>query len=97
MNPGATGVFMEKIEKYINCKKEDVQEDLNDRVSRLAVDLNNAYYKEGNHPFEVVHDGFIRSIEALYEEYDIPLRPVLKEAIDALRKESNSDPCPDMQ
>ncbi len=64
MNPGATGVFMEKIEKYINCKKEDDQEDLNDRVSRLAVDLNNAYYKEGNHPFEDVHDGFIRSIRS---------------------------------
>lgn len=62
--------------------------ELNDRVSRLAVELNGAYYKEGNYPFEDVHDGFIRRVEALYEENDIPIRPVLKEAVDALRRES---------
>lgn len=62
--------------------------ELSDRVSRLAVLLNGAYYKEGNYPFEDVHDGFIRRVEALYEENDIPIRPVLKEAVDALRRES---------
>ena len=62
--------------------------ELNDRVSRLAVELNGAYYKEGNYPYEDVHDGFIRSVEALYEEHDIPVIPVLKEAVDALRRES---------
>ena len=62
--------------------------DLNDRVCRLAVELNGAYYKEGNDPCEDVHDGFIRRVEALYEENDIPVRPVLKQAIEALRKES---------
>ena len=69
---------------------EELEDDteLNDRVSRLAVELNGAYYKEGNYPYEDVHDGFIRSIEALYEEHDIPVSPVLKEAVDALRRES---------
>jgi len=62
--------------------------ELNDRVSRLAVELNGAYYNEGNYPYEDVHDGFIRSVEALYEEHDIPVSPVLKEAVDALRRES---------
>ncbi|MBQ7714269.1 MAG: DUF4116 domain-containing protein, partial [Clostridia bacterium] len=62
--------------------------DLNDRVGRLAVEMNDAYYKEGNYPYEDVHDGFLRSIEALYDEYDIPASPVLKEALGALRKES---------
>ena len=62
--------------------------ELSDRVSRLAALLNGAYYKEGNYPFEDVHDGFIRRVEALYEENDIPLSPVLKEAVDALRRES---------
>ncbi|MBO7360961.1 MAG: DUF4116 domain-containing protein, partial [Clostridia bacterium] len=62
--------------------------DLNDRVSRLAVELNGAYYKEGNYPYEDVHDGLLRRIKALYDEYDIPASPVLKEALDALRKES---------
>lgn len=62
--------------------------ELSDRVSRLAVELNDAYYKEGNYPFEDFHDGFIRRMEALYEEHDIPISPVLKKAIDALRKES---------
>ena len=62
--------------------------ELNDRVNRLAVELNGAYYKEGNYPFEDVHDGFIRRVEALYEEHDIPVSPVLKEAVDALRRES---------
>ena len=62
--------------------------ELNDRVSRLAAELNGAYYKEGNYPFEDVHDGFIRRVEALYEENDIPLSPVLEEAVDALRRES---------
>ena len=69
---------------------EELEDDteLNDRVSRLAVELNGAYYKEGNYPYEDVHDGFIRSVEALYEEHDIPVSPVLKEAVDALRRES---------
>ena len=69
---------------------EELEDDteLNDRVSRLAVELNGAYYKEGNYPYEDVHDGFIRSIEALYEEHDIPVSPVLKEAVAALRRES---------
>ncbi|MBR3382246.1 MAG: DUF4116 domain-containing protein [Clostridia bacterium] len=69
---------------------EELEDDpeLNDRVSRLAVELNGAYYKEGNYPYEDVHDGFIRSIEALYEEHDIPVSPVLQEAVDALRRES---------
>ena len=69
---------------------EELEDDpeLNDKVSRLAVELNGAYYKEGNYPYEDVHDGFIRSVEALYEEHDIPISPVLKEAIDVLRKES---------
>ena len=62
--------------------------ELNDKVSRLAVELNGAYYNEGNYPYEDVHDGFIRSVEALYEEHDIPVIPVLKEAVDALRRES---------
>ena len=62
--------------------------ELSDRVSRLAAELNGAYYKEGNYPFEDVHDGFIRRVEALYEENDIPLSPVMKEAVDALRRES---------
>ena len=69
---------------------EELEDDpeLNDRVSRLAVELNGAYYKEGNYPYEDVHDGFIRSIEALYAEHDVPVSPVLKEAINALRGES---------
>ncbi len=62
--------------------------DLNDRVSRLAVELNGAYYNEGNYPFEDVHDGFLSRIEALCEEHDVPVSPVLKEAINALRRES---------
>ena len=62
--------------------------DLNDRVSRLAVELNDAYYKEGNYPYEDVHDEFLRRVESLYEENDVPIRPVLKEAADALRRES---------
>ena len=69
---------------------EELEDDpeLNDRVSRLAIEMNGAYYKEGDYPYEDVHDGFIRSIEALYEEHDIPVSPVLEEAVDALRKES---------
>ena len=63
---------------------------LSDRVSRLAAKLNGAYYKEGNYPFEDVHDGFLRRIEALYDEYDIPASQVLNEALDALRKESEN-------
>ena len=62
--------------------------ELSDRVSRLAAELNGAYYKEGGYPYEDVHDGFIRRIEVLYGEYDIPLSPVLKEAVYALRRES---------
>ncbi len=60
---------------------------LNDWVCQLAVGLNGAYYKEGNFPYEDVHDEFLRRVEALYEENDIPVRPVLKEALAALRRE----------
>ncbi len=75
---------------FESIPSEMLEEDpeLNDRVSRLAVKLNGVYYKEGNYPFEDVHDGFIRRMEALYEEYDIPVSPVLEEAIGALQKES---------
>ena len=62
--------------------------ELGDRVSRLAAKLNGAYYKEGNYPYDDVHDGFLLRIEALYEEYDIPVSPVLEEALETLRKES---------
>ncbi|MCR4682356.1 MAG: DUF4116 domain-containing protein [Clostridiales bacterium] len=62
--------------------------DLSDRVSRLAVEMNSAYYKEGNYPFEDVHDGFLLRIEALYEENDIPVSRVLEKALETLRKES---------
>ncbi|MBR6198768.1 MAG: DUF4116 domain-containing protein [Spirochaetales bacterium] len=62
--------------------------DLSDRVSRLAIELNNAYYKEANYPYEDVHDDLIRRMESLYEEYDIPIRPILKYAIESLHKES---------
>ena len=62
--------------------------ELSDRVSRLAVEMNSAYYKEGNYPYEDVHDEFLLRIEALYEEYDIPASPVLEEALETLRKES---------
>ncbi len=60
---------------------------LNDRVCRLAVEISDAYYKEGNYPYEEVHDRLVRRIEALYEEEDVPVRPILKEAIHALDKE----------
>lgn len=63
--------------------------DLNDRVSRLAVELNGAYYQEGNSPSDDVHDEVVRRVEALCEEHDIPVSPVLKEAINVLRKESD--------
>ena len=82
--------FLDIFESIPSEELEDDPE-LNDRVSRLAVELNGAYYKEGNYPYEDVHDGFLRSIEALYEEHDIPVSPVLKEAIDALRKESKKN------
>ncbi len=62
--------------------------ELNDRVCRLAVRMNDSYYNEGNYPYEDVHDGFLRRIEALYEENDIPVSPVLEEALEILRKES---------
>jgi hypothetical protein len=61
---------------------------LNDRVSLLAVEMNGAYYSEGNYPYEVVHDRLLCRMEALYEENDIPVRPVLKEAMDALKRKS---------
>ena len=70
---------------------DDVLEDdpeLSDRVCRLAVGMNGAYYREGNYPYEDVHDGFLRRIEALYEENDIPLSPILEEALRSLRAES---------
>ena len=79
--------FLDIFESIPSEVLEDDPE-LNDRVSRLAVLLNGAYYKEGNYPFEDVHDGFLRRIEALYGEYGIPAGPVLEEALDALRKES---------
>ena len=62
--------------------------DLNDRVCSLAVGLNDSYYNEGNYPYEDVHDEFLRRIEALCEEHDVPVSPVLKKAINALRRES---------
>ena len=61
--------------------------DLSDRVCRLALALNGAFYNEGGFPYEDVHDGFLRRLEALYEENDIPVRPILRDAIDALRKQ----------
>jgi hypothetical protein len=63
--------------------------DLNDRVCRLALKLNGAYCGEGIFPYEDVHDGFLRRVEALCEEHDIPVSPVLKEAINVLCKESD--------
>jgi hypothetical protein len=77
---------------FESIPSEDLRDDpdLNDRVSQLAVELHNAYYKEGYYPFEDVHDDFIRRVEALYEEYDLPVRPVLKKAIEALRQESEN-------
>ncbi len=70
--------------------RENLREDpaLNDRVCRLALEINDAYYKEGNYPYEEVHDRLVRRIEALFEEEDVPLRPILKAAIHALDKES---------
>ena len=62
--------------------------DLNDRVNRLAVEMNGAYYKEGNYPYEDVHDEFLLRIEALYEENDILVSRVLEKALETLRKES---------
>jgi len=62
--------------------------DLSDRVCRLAVMMNDSYYNEGNYPYEDVHDEFLRRIEAFYEENDIPVRPILKKALEALHKES---------
>ena len=69
--------------------REVLREDpaLNDRVCRLAVEMNDAHYNEGNFPYEEVHDRLVRRIEALFEENDIPVRPILREAIQALDKE----------
>ena len=70
--------------------REALREDpaLNDRVCRLALQIHDAYYKEGNYPCEAVHDRLIGRVEALFEENDVPLRPILKEAIRALDAES---------
>ena len=78
------------LDMFESIPPEELEDDpeLNDRVSRLAVELNGAYYKEGNYPYEDVHDGFIRRIEALYEEHDIPVSRVLEKALETLRKES---------
>ncbi len=62
--------------------------DLNDRVCRLAVEMDNAYY-EGEYPYQDVDFRIVGMVEDLYEEKDIPLRPVLKEKLDALRKKSD--------
>jgi hypothetical protein len=79
--------FLDMLE---SIPREVLREDssLNDRVCRLAVEMNGAYYSEGNYPYAAVHDRLVRRMEALYEENDIPIRPVLKDAIDALDKES---------
>ncbi len=78
--------FLDIFESIPSEELED-DPDLNDRVSRLAVELSSAYYKEGDYPYEDVHDGFLRRIEALYEENDVPVSPILEEALEALRKE----------
>ncbi|MBO4869138.1 MAG: DUF4116 domain-containing protein [Clostridia bacterium] len=69
--------------------REVLREDseLNDRVCRLAVEMDNAYY-EGEYPYQDVDFRIVGMVEDLYEEKDIPLRPVLKDAIDALRRKS---------
>lgn len=61
--------------------------DLNERVCRLAVEMDNAYY-EGSYPYQDLSTRIVSLVEDLYAEKDIPLRPVLKEAIDALRRKS---------
>ena len=60
---------------------------LNDHVCRLAIEVSDAYYSEGDYPYEEVYDRLVFRMEALYEEKDIPVRPILKTAMDALRKE----------
>ncbi len=61
---------------------------LNDRVCRLALDINDTYYAEGNPFYEEVHDRLISRMEGLFEEEDVPLRPILEEALGALRKKA---------
>ena len=74
---------------FESIPREVLREDpaLNDRVCRLALQIHDAYYKEGNYPYEEVHDRLVRRVEALFEENDVPLRPILKKAIEALDKE----------
>ncbi|MBQ6182459.1 MAG: DUF4116 domain-containing protein [Clostridia bacterium] len=79
--------FLDIFESIPPEKLEDDPE-LNDRISRLAALLNGAYYKEGNYPYEDVHDEFLLRIEALYAENDIPVSRVLEKALETLRKES---------
>ena len=69
--------------------REILREDsaLNDKVCRLAVRMNDAYY-EGDYPYQDESCSIVCMVEELYEEKDIPIRTVLKEAVDALRKES---------
>ena len=77
------------LDLFESIPKEALRDDpdLCDRVCRLALELNGAYYNEGNSPDEDVHDGFLRRLETLFEENDIPVRPILKEAVEALRKQ----------
>ena len=73
------------LDLFESIPKEALRDDpdLGDRVCRLALELNGAYYNEGNSPYEDVHDEFLRSLATLFEENDIPVRPILKEAIEA--------------
>ena len=59
--------------------------DLNDKICRLAVRMDNAYY-EGEFPYQDDSCRIVCIVEELFEEKDIPIRPVLKEAAYALRK-----------
>ncbi|MBO4770847.1 MAG: DUF4116 domain-containing protein [Clostridia bacterium] len=70
--------------------REVLREDseLNDRVCRLAVEMDNAYY-EGEYPYQDVSCRIVSMVGDLYEEKDIPLRPVLKEKLYALRKKES--------
>ena len=61
--------------------------DLNEKVCRLAVRMDDAYY-EGDYPYQDVSCRIVSMVEDLYEEKDIPLRPVLKEKLAVLRSAS---------
>lgn len=72
--------------------REILREDpaLNDRVCRLTVEMDNAYY-EGDYPYQDISYRIVSLVENLYEEKDIPIRPVLKEAVNALCKKSEKE------